>query len=115
MKGRRMETKQGIEATCPECRGPLSEVKIDHLHEYCCLVGHTFSPRGLLLAHSQAQEKALWAAVVVLEESVNLVRFAASQLPENVAKHLERQAEEKLVQAQEIRKILEKLEPFQTD
>jgi two-component system chemotaxis response regulator CheB len=110
-----METKQSIEATCPECRGPLSEVQNDNLREYSCLVGHTFSARGMLLAHSQAQEKALWAAVVALEESVNLVRLVAPQLPEQIGKRLQRQAEEKLLQALEIRKILERLEPFQTD
>jgi hypothetical protein len=110
-----METKQSIEATCPECRGPMSEIQNDDLREYSCLVGHTFSPRGMLLAHSLAQEKALWAAVAALEESINLVRFVAPQVPEHVGKHLERQAEEKLLQALEIRKILERLESFQTD
>ena len=110
-----METKQSIEGTCPECRGPLSEVQNDELREYSCLVGHTFSPRSMLLAHSQAQEKALWAAVVALEESVNLVRLVAPQLPAHIAKRLESQAEEKLLQAREIRKVLERLEPFETD
>lgn len=110
-----METKQSIEATCPECRGPLSEVHNDDLLEYSCLVGHKYSPRSVLLAHSQAQEKALWAAVVALEESVNLVRCVGPQLPGQFATRLDRQAEAKLVQAQEIRNVLERLEPFEVD
>lgn len=78
-------------------------------------MGHTFSARSILLALSQAQEKVLWAAVVALEESINLVRLVMPQLPENLAKRLEVQAHEKLLQALEIRKVLERLEPFQTD
>ena len=110
-----METKQSIEAMCPECRGPLSDVQNEDLREYSCLVGHKYSPRSVLLAHSQAQEQALWAAVVALEESANLVRLVGPQLPGHVAKRLDAQAAEKHLQAKEIRKVLERLEPFETD
>jgi two-component system chemotaxis response regulator CheB len=108
------ETKQLLEATCPECRGPLSEVRQEGGEvEYRCLVGHSFSARGLLQAHSEVQENALWAAVVALEESANLVRSLGPDLPPELLRTLERQAAEKMRQAAEIREILKQLEPFQ--
>ncbi len=108
-----METKQSLEVTCPDCRGPVSECRIEGLVEYRCLVGHTFSPRSILEAHSEAQEKALWAAVVALEEASNIVNAVASEFSPAVAQILKEQAELKATQAQQIREILEQLEPFQ--
>ncbi len=76
-----METKELINATCPECRGPLTEVTHDgQLHEYECLVGHKYTAKALLDAHSETQERALWAAVVALEESTNVVDAVADRL-----------------------------------
>src|SRR5205823_1475107 len=76
-----METKESIEATCPDCRGPLSVVKTDSLAEFRCLVGHTYSAQGLLAAHSETQERILWSAAVALRETVNIVEAVADQLP----------------------------------
>jgi len=109
-----LETKHPIEATCPDCRGPLSETVHGELCEYSCLVGHAYSARNLLQAHSETQEKALWAAVVALEESVNLVDVTASQFSSEVAQSLKDQALAKSREALEIRKVLERLEPFRT-
>jgi two-component system chemotaxis response regulator CheB len=110
-----METKQLIEATCPDCRGPLSEIEHENVHEFRCLVGHAYSARSLLQAHSETQEKALWAAVVALEESAKIVQAVASELPPGVVQALETQSREKHEQAQQIRGILERLEPFHAD
>jgi hypothetical protein len=115
--GRRavVESNQPLTATCPECRGPLTEVRNDKLREYRCLVGHAYSARSLLQAHSEAQERVLWSAVVSLEESAVLVEAAASAFPSEVAGHLRKQAEKKLHQASEIRLLIEHLEPFRTE
>ncbi len=110
-----MGTRQIIEATCPDCRGPLSETRNEELREYSCLVGHKYSARSLLEAHSDAQERALWAAVVALEESTNLVQVLQPGLPAQLATRLEGQAERKRRQAAEIRNILERLEAFQVE
>jgi len=110
-----MHTKEIIEATCPDCRGPLSEHRDEGSREYRCLVGHTYSARTLLQAHSDTEEKALWAAVVALEESANLVERTAGQFPESVLTRLQEQVATKQRQAAEIRRILEKLEVFQTE
>lgn len=112
-----METTHLINATCPDCRGPLVEVvqsQESELHEYRCLVGHTYSAKALLQAHSETQERALWSAVVALEEAANLVQSVVSEFPPEVVEALERQAQTKQNQANEIRKVLDSLEPFQT-
>ena len=111
-----MENKEIIEATCPDCRGPLSRLSHDEaVFEYRCLVGHAYSARTLLAAHTDAQEKALWAAALALEEAANLVRAVSPELPPDVAERLQIQVQVKLQQAAEIRTILERLEPFQTE
>ena len=110
-----MEGHQLIEATCPECRGPLTELRRDGVLEFRCLVGHRYSARSLLQAHSETQERMLWAAVVVLEEANNLVSAVADMLAPEELKRLRDQAVVKNSQAQQIRGILEHLEAFQTD
>src|SRR5215472_1330710 len=102
-----MEARRAIEATCPECRGPLTDVQHDDLHEYRCLVGHAYSARSVLAAHSDTQERALWSAVVALEESAKLVESVGPQFPQEVAERLRQQAQVKLRQAAEVRQILE--------
>ena len=113
-----MEAKQLINATCPECRGPLTETVHSNgegeVREYNCLVGHCYAARALLQAHSEAQEKALWSAVVALEEACNLVDAVAAEFPPEVAKKLKRQAKTKREQAKALHQLLEHLEPFQT-
>ena len=109
------EVKTLIEATCPDCRGPLSELRNGAISEYTCLVGHRYSPRALLTAHSEAQEKALWAAVVALEEAVNIVNRLAPQLSEEVAARLRAQVDQRIAVAVEIRNMLSRLEPFATE
>jgi len=108
-----------IQATCPLCRGPLSEtVKTDgdrKLVELKCLVGHCFSPRALLEAHSQVEETVLWSAVVALEEASILVDAVTSQFTPQIAQRLRDQCLLKKRQALDIRTILEHLEPFETE
>ena|ERR1051326_7762 len=110
-----MEAKKTIEATCPECRGPLTESQYEGLREYHCLVGHRYTARSILEAHSETQERALWSAVVALEESAKLVEAVAPQLAPDLVQRLSVQAEEKVRQAAVIRRVLEGLEPFQVE
>ncbi len=103
-----------IQATCPECRGPLTEIRDEELVEYECLVGHRYAPGALLHAHVDAQERALWAAVVALEEAENLVREVSPQLEPQVRESLSAEAAEKNRQAAKIRDIVHNLTPFRT-
>jgi|SRR4051812_49326628 two-component system chemotaxis response regulator CheB len=109
-----METSENINATCPECRGPLTKLQEEEIVQFRCLVGHLYSPGALLQEHSRTQEGALWAAVVSLEESAVLVEHAGSHFSPAIANQLKQQAILKQQQAKQIRKILEELEPFQT-
>jgi hypothetical protein len=106
-----MREVRPITATCPECRGPLSEVTEDGVREYRCLVEHRYSDVGLLHAHSETQERALWAAVLVLEEAEVLARHTAAHLPD-ASESLLRQSIEKQQQANAVRAVVERLKPF---
>ena len=108
-----MGTKESIEATCPECRGPLSVLRTESLVEVRCLVGHTYSPKALLAAHVEAEEKALWAAIVALREAANIVEAAGGQFSPEVLLRLRAQAEKKSAQAEALVAVVEGLEPFE--
>jgi two-component system chemotaxis response regulator CheB len=108
-----MDSKELIEATCPDCRGPLSQVRHERTNsEYTCLVGHAYSALALLQAHHDTQEKALWAAVLALEETAQIVRAVSADLSPEIVARLEVQVQVKRGQATSIRKVLEQLEPF---
>ena len=109
-----METKRLIQATCPDCRGPLTEVVEEGVVEYRCLVEHRFSPISLLAAHSETQERALWAAALALEEAEVIAREVATHFPESSAELLEQGARKK-EQAATIRAVLQELVPFTVD
>jgi two-component system chemotaxis response regulator CheB len=109
-----MTTRRVLEATCPECRGPLTEIREADFVEYECLVGHRYAPEALLHAHAEAQERVLWSAVVALEEAQNLVSNVAPYLPAAIRSSLESEAEQKRHQATIIRDILGHLTPFRT-
>jgi two-component system, chemotaxis family, protein-glutamate methylesterase/glutaminase len=93
----------------------VSEVRHESVFEYRCLVGHRYSTRNLLAAHSEAQEKALWSAVVALEEAANIANEVAPQFPEDAAARLRAQGDKRLKQASEIRALLQDLEPFRPE
>lgn len=100
--------------TCPECRGPLEEIRDYGLVEFRCLVGHRYSPEGLLQAHYEAQERTLWSAVVALEEAQNLVNRVAHEIKPELVPSARQQAERDANSAKEIRKIIENLRPYIT-
>jgi two-component system chemotaxis response regulator CheB len=110
-----MTARRVINATCPECRGPLTEIQEEEIVEYECLVGHRYTPQSLLHTHAQAQERALWAAVVALEEAGNLVSAVGPHLPPTVRFSLKSEADGKGSQAAKIREIVHELTPFRTE
>jgi two-component system, chemotaxis family, protein-glutamate methylesterase/glutaminase len=61
-----------IPLSCPECNGPLFEVKEGELTQFQCFVGHSFSPESLSEEHTEALERALWTATRKLKERVVL-------------------------------------------
>jgi two-component system chemotaxis response regulator CheB len=71
------EHKSGL--TCPECRGPLTELRRSKIKEYRCRVGHTYSALSLAEDHQETLERKLWEAVVALEESADIADHMAQQ------------------------------------
>jgi two-component system chemotaxis response regulator CheB len=107
-----LDTRRLIEATCPECRGPVTEIQSGAVIEYHCLVGHRYSLIGILLAHYETEERALWAAVVGLEEGEKLIAAVAPHLAPETASKLHQDAEDKRKQASEIRRVLNELKAY---
>ena len=110
------ETTRLIEASCPDCRGPLSQIQSNGGPlEYRCLVGHRYSMMSVLEGHSDAEETALWAAVVALEEAIRLVESMADSLDSQIAARLKRQAEEHRQLGARVREIIKRLEPLRPE
>ena len=60
--------------TCPECGGPLRQQDATAPVRFECPAGHAWSPESLVAAQAAGIERALWAAVVRLEERARLNR-----------------------------------------
>ncbi len=60
--------------TCPTCKSVLMEVG---QNTYRCRVGHAWTTRALLLARDHELEEAVWAAIRILKEKVELYRMLA--------------------------------------
>jgi two-component system chemotaxis response regulator CheB len=73
-------TKTVSEITCPDCGGTLWEEQKGTLVDYRCRVGHAYSTLGVADHHQDAQETALWAAAVALEEGAAIDERLAAQL-----------------------------------
>jgi two-component system chemotaxis response regulator CheB len=58
--------------TCPDCNGPLSEVKEGKLTRFRCWQQHIYSAESLLEAESNRVERSVWAAARALEELATL-------------------------------------------
>ena len=64
---------------CPECNGPIW-VSGD---EYRCRVGHRFSAEGFFDSKEQRLESALWEALNVMQERIDVCRRMAERAREN--------------------------------
>jgi two-component system, chemotaxis family, protein-glutamate methylesterase/glutaminase len=60
--------------TCPECGGPLSELREKDLLHYECAVGHAYSLETLNELQHDGIERALWTALRSLRELISLRR-----------------------------------------
>lgn len=75
-------------------------------------MGHSYSPKSMLAEHFLTQERTLWAAVVALEEGASLSRQLTEQLEPDLRQALEEEAQDRLQQAKELRRILEQRKSF---
>jgi len=94
--------------TCPECHGALREVQYGTAKQYACRVGHTYTGDGVIAAHSESQENALWTAVAYLEEGAELLDRLSDPGPDG--QRFRDAAERKRRQAALIRDVLKQFD-----
>jgi len=98
---------------CPECNGPLWEMRDGKASLYRCMVGHSFGPENLFAAQTEEVERALWTALRALEERValqqKLAQRADFQKRSLSSRHFLNRAKENSRHAAVIRKVLEQL------
>ena len=63
--------------TCPECEGPLWEIRDENLLRFRCRVGHAYTADDMLGGKLEALERALWVALNTLHESAEMSRRLA--------------------------------------
>jgi two-component system, chemotaxis family, protein-glutamate methylesterase/glutaminase len=63
--------------TCPECGGPLAQEDGSAPVRFECQAGHGWSPESLVTAQAAGIERALWAAVLRLDERSRLHQVLA--------------------------------------
>lgn len=97
---------QLTDVTCPDCRGTIWEVKRGNAKDYRCRVGHTFSAKTMLAEHFVAQEKALYAAIVALEEGASLADRLADQFEPDFSQRLREEGHQREAQAETLREVL---------
>src|SRR5215471_512613 len=95
-----------IPLACPECNGPLYELKDGELAQFECFVGHRFSPESLGEEHAEALERALWTAIRKLKERVVLHQRLLEQKRNKGEHELFKRLEESVATARKDIKLL---------
>ncbi len=95
---------------CPECNGPLWELRDGMLVRFRCRVGHAFSRDSMLASQADALDETLWTAYETLCESALLAeRFAAESRDHgrpHVAERLEERARAQRRRAERLRGVI---------
>jgi two-component system chemotaxis response regulator CheB len=96
--------------TCPECHGPLWEIKDSGMLRFRCRTGHAFTAESMLAEQAEALEDALWLAINTLEESAltaeRLGHEAAERRHDRVAERFAERARESRRRAEVIRRVI---------
>jgi two-component system chemotaxis response regulator CheB len=95
-----------IPLACPECNGPMYELKDGELAQFECFVGHRFSPESLSEEHTEALERALWTAIRKLKERVVLHKRLIEQKRNKGEQELFKRLEESVTIAENDLKLL---------
>jgi two-component system, chemotaxis family, protein-glutamate methylesterase/glutaminase len=66
--------------TCPECAGPVWELKNGEPLNFRCQVGHAFSTASMLTSQDDLVERSLWIALGALEQREALWRRISERL-----------------------------------
>lgn len=81
--------------TCPECGGPIYELRDGELVRYRCRVGHSFTGESMLAGQSEALEDALWNAYNTLQESALVAERMATDAHRRGHKHVAARLDER--------------------
>lgn len=92
--------------TCPECRGPLYEHRKTPT-EFICRAGHIFPLHTLLEESTSTQERALYQAMVGLEEGADISECAARAAGGSERKQLLAEASQLRRHSEAIRRLIE--------
>lgn len=103
------------DVTCPDCRGTIWEMPRGSGVEFRCRVGHCYSPKSMLAEHFATQEKALYAAIVALEEGASLALRLAPRVGEPAAQNLHDEARRREEEAESLKRILRERKTFDLD
>jgi two-component system chemotaxis response regulator CheB len=58
--------------TCPECQGPLLEIRDGSLTRFRCNVGHAYGLASMVYSQAESTERALWSALQSLKAKTEL-------------------------------------------
>lgn len=101
--------------SCPECAGPLYEIRDGKLIRFRCRVGHAYTAESMLEEKSEVLENALYLALNTLEESAimagRLSLRSRGHGHNHAAGRFEERAREAKEQAAVIRQILTEGKP----
>ena len=100
------ELGQRAEVVCPICEGVLTEAQPGVFQHFRCHVGHAFTLESLVSEQSEQMERALWAAVRVLEESAALARRVSLHESGELKQRFAEKAKIHAQQADDIRQLL---------
>lgn len=120
-EGKRTSPEKGVmeptltDLTCPECRGTIWEVPHGNGSEYRCRVGHTYSPKAMLAEHYSTQEKALYSAMVALEEGASLAKRLTDKFDPELRERLHEEVRDREAEAEMLRKLLAERRTFSID
>ena len=87
--------------TCPECEGPLWEIRDEKVLRFRCRVGHAYTAESMLSGKSEALEGALWAALNTLEEGVQMSQRLAAETRARGHEHAAARFEERVRKTRE--------------
>ncbi len=76
--------------TCPECGGPIWQIKEGNLKRYRCEVGHAFTQNSIMAGQKDAVERALWGALLSLEQRITFFEELVAGEPKKNGHYAER-------------------------
>jgi len=87
--------------TCPECEGPLWEIRDREVLRFRCRVGHAYTAESMVTEKYEALEAALWVALNTLEEGAQMSRRLAAEARARGHEHAAARFEERARKARE--------------